>query len=337
MGVPVGTIRPRAAGPTNPPSSPARSAFAGSRFARKVVVLAVRWVPRFGLSYRDVEELAAERDIAGDHVTVHRWMQRFTPLLADAVRFGRHRVGDRCHVDDTYVKVAGRWVYLYRAVDQFGQVIDVCASARRDGEAARRFFQRAAKATGVVPAEVVTDHAPTCPQVLDALWPAAWHHVERNANNRVEADHAQLTRRLRPMRGIKTMTGLRVLAAGHVFVRNLGRGHYEIAADEPTQPSTPGGIPRTGHGNLRCFTGRPATPACATTDCCNRPAARTRHPLRGASAGATVKPSREQEALQCVARAGETLRVQPQALTSLSERRRCHRFERAHLGSTECP
>jgi transposase-like protein len=154
-------------------------------------------------------------------------------LLADAARFGRHRVGDRWFVDETYVKVAGRWVYLYRAVDQFGQVIDVYASSRRDGEAARRFFQKARTTTGVTPVEVVTDRAPTYPRVLDQLWPAAWHHVERYANNRVEADHAQLKRRLRPMRGIKTMTGLRILAAGHAFVQNLRRGHYEIAADQP--------------------------------------------------------------------------------------------------------
>jgi transposase-like protein len=183
--------------------------------------------------HRDVEELLAERGTEVDHLTVHRWVQRFTPLLADAARFGRHRVGDRWHVDETYVKVASRWVCLYRAVDQYGQVIDVYASTQRDTEAARRFFQRAKKATGVVPAEVITDRAPTYPRVLDRLWPAAWHHVERYANNRIESDHAQLKRWLRPMRGIKTMTGLRVLAAGHAFAQNLRRGHYEIAADRP--------------------------------------------------------------------------------------------------------
>jgi IS6 family transposase len=218
--------------PTRRPA-PARSAFAGFRFPPEVIVLAVRWYLRFGLSYRDVEELLAERGIAVDHVSVHRWVQRFAPLLADAARFGRHRAGDRWFVDETYVKVAGRWVYLYRAVDQFGQVIDVFASARRDAEAARRFFQRARTTTGVAPSEVVTDRAPTYPRVIDEMLPAAWHHVERYANNRVEADHAQLKRRLRPMRGIKTMTGLRVLAAGHAFVQNLRRGHYEIAADQP--------------------------------------------------------------------------------------------------------
>jgi transposase-like protein len=165
---------------------------------------------------------------------VHRWVQRFTPLLADAARFGRHRVGDRWHVDETYVKVAGRWVYLYRAVDQFGQVIDVYGSTRRDSEAARRFFHRARSTTGVTPTEVITDRAPAFLRVLDQLWPAAWHHVERYANNRVEADHAQLKSWLRPMRGIKTMAGLRVLAVGHAFVQNLRRGYHEIPDSEST-------------------------------------------------------------------------------------------------------
>jgi transposase-like protein len=136
-------------------------------------------------------------------------------------------------VDETYVKVAGRWVYLYRAVDQYGQVIDVYASTRRDTEAAHRFFDRARTTTGVLPTEVVTDRAATYPHVLDQVVPAAWYRVERYANNRVEADHAQLKRRLRPMRGIKTRPGLRVLATGHAFVQNLRGGHYEIAADQP--------------------------------------------------------------------------------------------------------
>jgi transposase-like protein len=212
---------------------PARSAFAGFRFPPEVIVLAVRWYLWFGLSSRDVEELLFERGIEVDHVTIHRWVRRFSPLLVDAARFGRHRVGDRWHVDETYVKVAGRWVYLYRAVDQFGQVIDVYASNRRDSQAARRFFQHARTVTGVEPREVVTDRATTYPRVLDQLWPAAWHHREQYANNRVEADHAQLKRRLRPMHGIKTMTGLQVLSAGNAFVQNLRRGHYEIAANEP--------------------------------------------------------------------------------------------------------
>src|SRR5215216_2141174 len=86
----------------------ARSAFDGLRFPPEVIVLAVRWYLRFGLSYRDVEELLAERGIEVDHVTVYRWVQRFTPLLADAARLCRHTPGDRWFVDETYVKVGGQ-------------------------------------------------------------------------------------------------------------------------------------------------------------------------------------------------------------------------------------
>jgi transposase, IS6 family len=101
------------------------SAFAGFRFPPEVIMLAVRWYLRFGLSYRDLEELLAERGIEVDHVTLYRWVQRFTPVLIDAVRPCRHAVGSRWFVDETYVKVAGVWRYVYRAVDQHGQVIDV--------------------------------------------------------------------------------------------------------------------------------------------------------------------------------------------------------------------
>ena len=90
-------------------SIPPRSTFAGFRFPSDVIVLAVRWYLRFGLSYRDVEELLTERGVEVDHVTISRWVLRFTPLLADAVRPCRHRMGDRWQVDETYVKVAGHW------------------------------------------------------------------------------------------------------------------------------------------------------------------------------------------------------------------------------------
>src|SRR5713101_9292904 len=134
------------------------SAFAGFRFPPEIIVLAVRWYLRYGLSYRDVEELLGERGIEVDHVTVYRWVQRFTPLLIDAARPCRHAVGDRWFVDETYVKVAGRWRYVYRAIDQHGQIIDVYVSARRATRAARQFFAIALGAHGE-PTEVVTDRA----------------------------------------------------------------------------------------------------------------------------------------------------------------------------------
>ena len=215
------------------PWLPPRSAFAGFRFSPEVIVVAVRWYLRFNLSYRDVEELLVERGVEVDHVTVYRWVQRLTPLLADAARFCRHSPGGRWFVDETYVKVNGVWRYVYRAVDQYGQVIDVLVSTRRDAGAARRFFRRALSTLKVTPSEVVTDAAAVYPGVLDELIPQAWHHVEQYANNPIEADHSQLKHRLRPMRGLRTDKTAEVIIAGHAFMQNLRRGHYELGVDAP--------------------------------------------------------------------------------------------------------
>src|SRR4029450_4734694 len=137
-------------------------------------------------SCRDSEELLAERGIEVDHVTVYRWVQRFTPLLADAARFSRHTPGDRWFVEETYGKVHGVWRYVSPAIDQHGQVIDVLVSAHRDANASRQFFTRAVRMLKMTPSEVVTDAAAIYPSVLDELIPSARHHVERYANNPIE-------------------------------------------------------------------------------------------------------------------------------------------------------
>jgi transposase, IS6 family len=128
-----------------------------------------------------------------DHVRVYRWLQTFTPLLVDAVRCRRHGGGDRWFVDETHLKVSGRWMYLHRAVDQFGQVIDVRLSDKRDLPAARRFFQQALSAS-TAPLEVNTDHAGVYPPILAEMVPAARHVTDRYANNRIEAVHSRLER-----------------------------------------------------------------------------------------------------------------------------------------------
>jgi transposase-like protein len=210
-----------------------RSAFAGFRFPPDVIVVAVRWYLRYGLSYRDVEELLVERGVEVDHVTVYRWVLRFPPLLAGAARPCRHAAGDRWQVDETYVKIAGRWRYVYRAIDQFGQVIDVFVSLQRDTRAARRFFERAIGTTKVMPTEVTTDKAPVYLGMLEALLPAAWHRTDQDANNEVECDHGRLKARLRPMRGLKQDRSTKIAIAGHALVQNLRRGHYEFAIEKP--------------------------------------------------------------------------------------------------------
>ena len=132
------------------------------------------------------------------------------------------------------MKVAGRWRHVDRAVDQFGQVIDVFVSVQRDATAARRFFQQAIGTTKVMPAEVVTDHARVYPTVLDELLTAACHRTDQDASNHIECDHGRLKSRLRPMRGLKQDRSASVVIAGQALVQNVRRGHYELAVQAPT-------------------------------------------------------------------------------------------------------
>ena len=211
------------------PPVQAPSAFAGFRFPPEVILLAVRWYLRYELSYR-VRSLIQERGIDVDHVTLFRWVQRFTPELIDAARPRRHAVGDRWFVDETYVKVNGVWRYVYRAVDQYGQVIDVLVSKHRDVPSARRFFTASLRAHRT-PTEIITDRAAALASVIDQLIPAAFHNTGQYENNRCECDHGRLKARLRPMRGLKTDRTASIVIRGHVFVQNLRRGHYELGVE----------------------------------------------------------------------------------------------------------
>ena len=165
-----------------------RSAFTGFRFPPEVIMLAVRWYLRYGLSYRDVEELLVERGIEVDHVTIHRWVQRFTPLLIDAARPCRHSVGARWFVDETYVKVAGKWRYVYRAVDEHGQIIDVFVSPRRNIDAARTFFSERSKLTANQ-TRSVTDLAQALETVIEEAHPGRvpQHRAVRQQSRRVRS------------------------------------------------------------------------------------------------------------------------------------------------------
>ena len=156
---------------------------------------------RFGLSYRDLEELLAERGIDVD--------------------------------DETYVKVCGVWRYAYRAVDQHVQIIDVYVSRRRDIAAARRFIPTPLTSHGE-PVEAVTDRVAALAHVIDELLPAAFHNTGQYQNNRCEADHGRLTAGLRPMRGSTTDLTASVVMRGHAFIQNLRRGHYELRVDTVT-------------------------------------------------------------------------------------------------------
>src|SRR5215468_1218935 len=117
--------------------------FKWRQFQPEVILLAVGWYLRFSLSYRDVEELLAERGLLADHVTVWRWVQRYAPELERRLRSKLKPTNDSWRVDETYIRVKGKWRYLYRAVDSSGATLDFLLSARQDGAAATRFLAKA--------------------------------------------------------------------------------------------------------------------------------------------------------------------------------------------------
>src|SRR3712207_1826855 len=129
------------------------SAFSGYRFPEEVIALAVRWYLRYRLSYAEVAEMLAERGVAVDPSTIYDWVQAFTPRFLAAARAHRARAGTRWRVDETLLKVGGRWRYVFRAIDEHGQGVDAYLSDQREAASARAFFERAMAATRVTPTQ----------------------------------------------------------------------------------------------------------------------------------------------------------------------------------------
>ena len=212
-----------------------RNPFKRHRFPREVILLAVRWYCRYPLSCRDVRDLLAERGITVDASTVHRWVRKFGPEIRKRAQ-ARHRSwrGLQWHVDETYVRVGARWRYLWRAVDQFGQLIDFRLTARRDAKAARAFLRQARETVRCYqPLAIITDKAHSYAKVIGEIngqrGPEnAIRHIDRKyLNNRIESDHAALKHRLRPMRGLQTLAGAKAALAGIETFRTIRKGQFE--------------------------------------------------------------------------------------------------------------
>jgi transposase-like protein len=207
------------------------SAFSGYRFPDEVIALAVRWYLRFRLSYADVVEWLAERGVEVDASTVYDWVRVFTPRFISAVGAHRSAVGRRWRVDETYIKIAKRWHYLFRAIDEHGQIVDVYLSDRRDRVAAEAFFTGAVQTTTVTPSKVTTDKAKCYPRAVHTILPNVEHRTSKYLNNGLERDHQHLKGRIRPMRRFKTTGGASNFCRGHALIRNLARGHSSFAAE----------------------------------------------------------------------------------------------------------
>jgi transposase, IS6 family len=177
-----------------------------------------------------VVEWLAERSIQVDASTVFDGVQKFAPLYQDAAKAHRHRVGQCWSVDETYVKVAGRWGYVYRAIDECGHVIELLFREHRDTEAAVAFFRAALENTGVTPQMVTTDKAAAYPPALAAVLPDVEHLTGKAVQQRIERDHQHLKGRLKVFRGCQTTQGAQRFCQAHGFVRNLRQGFYQLGA-----------------------------------------------------------------------------------------------------------
>ena len=173
------------------------------RFPSDVAVLAVLWRLRYKLSFRDIAEILLERGYVLTHETVRDWEARFATLLAERLRTKRRgHAGVSWYIDETYVKVGGRWCYLYRAIDGDGQLIDSMLSETRDKHAARRFLRRLVEVAGARPLRVTTDRHPAYPRAIRwILGGRVRHRRQQYLNNFMEQDHRGVKQRYYPMRG----------------------------------------------------------------------------------------------------------------------------------------
>ena len=184
------------------------SDFKGRHFRGEIVLWAVRWYCRYPISYRDLEAMMTERGVAVDHSTIYRWVQRFAPEMEKRLRRQWRRPQSRSwRVDETYIKVRGKWAYLYRAVDKLGNTIDFYLSATRNTKAAKRFLGKALRGLKEweQPEVLNTDKAPAYAAAIAELkaegkCPKDTRHRQvKYLNNVVEADHGKLKLLIRPV------------------------------------------------------------------------------------------------------------------------------------------
>lgn len=173
-----------------------------------IVLLVVFYRLRYKLSLRDLAEIFLERGFAFTHEAVRNWEARFAPLITDQLRMKRcGQAGASWHVDETSVKVQGKWCYLYRAIDQDGNLVDSMLSQKRDMDAAQRFFQQALQTVGHAPSRVTTDGHRSYPRAIrEILGEDIFHRWNHYLNNRLEQDHRGIKQRYYPMHGFGSFT-----------------------------------------------------------------------------------------------------------------------------------
>jgi putative transposase len=178
--------------------------YRGYRFPPVIIQHAVWLYLRFTLSFRDVQDLLAERSIIVSHETIRRWVIHFGPIYARRLRAGRPAATRRWHLDEVFVSIAGRQMYLWRAVDDEGEVLDVLVQASRNKDAALRLMRKLLKNQGLVPTSIVTDRYRAYDAALRDLGLSSLHFRGKRLNNRVESSHVPVRRREQKMQGFRS-------------------------------------------------------------------------------------------------------------------------------------
>ena len=207
------------------------------QYPTDIVLLTVLWRLRYKLGFRDVAELLLERGYEVTHETIRDWEFRFAPLLADQLRTKRRgRAGRSWYLDETYVKVAGRWCYLYRAIDGDGQLIDSMLSAHRDKHAARKFLRRLVEVAERKPLRVTTDQHPAYRRSIRwILGRKVLHCTTRYLNNYTEQSHRPVKQRYYPMLGFGNFESAARFCSAfdelrqYLRVRRIGERHVPLA------------------------------------------------------------------------------------------------------------
>jgi putative transposase len=193
----------------------------GYRFPPEIIQQAIWLYLRFTLSFRDVEDLLAERGIAVSYETVRRWVNHFGPIIAADLRKRRPRPDTIWHLDEVYLKIAGRMVYLWRAVDAEGEVLDVLVQSRRNKHAALKLMRKLLKNYGFVPDRLITDDLRSYGAAAHDLGIERRHERGRWKNNRVENSHQPTRRRERKMQRFKSAGSAQKFLSTHAAVYNI--------------------------------------------------------------------------------------------------------------------
>jgi putative transposase len=202
------------------------------RFPPEIINYSVWLYYRFNLSHRDIEDLLAERGIIVSRESIRLWCIKFGPIYAARLKRRHQGYGDTFFIDEVFVKIQGKQQYLWRAVDQDGEVVDVLLQARRDGKAAKRLFKRLLKAHGREPRRIVTDKLRSYGVAHRELIPEAIHDTSQYANNRAELSHQPTRVRERGMRRFKSMSQAQRFLGVHAAVYNLfNLGRHMVSAN----------------------------------------------------------------------------------------------------------